>query len=61
MPPHEPTARPRVAVVIPTLNEEAPIGAVVGAIPRNAVDEVIVADSGSTDRTVDRGCAPPWS
>jgi glycosyltransferase involved in cell wall biosynthesis len=57
MPPHEPTARPRVAVVIPTLNEEAPIGAVVGAIPRNAVDEVIVADSGSTDRTVERARA----
>jgi glycosyltransferase involved in cell wall biosynthesis len=45
---------PRVAVVIPTLNEEVPIGAVVRAIPRAAVDEIIVVDSGSVDRTVER-------
>jgi glycosyltransferase involved in cell wall biosynthesis len=49
--------RPRVAVVIPTLNEEEPIGAVIRAIPRTAVDEVIVADSGSEDRTVERARA----
>jgi glycosyltransferase involved in cell wall biosynthesis len=47
-------ARPRVAMVIPTLNEEEPIAAVIGAIPRDAVDEVIVVDSGSEDRTVER-------
>jgi glycosyltransferase involved in cell wall biosynthesis len=47
-------ARPRVAVVIPTLNEEEPIGEVIRAIPRDAVDEVIVVDSGSEDRTVAR-------
>jgi len=46
--------RPRVAAVIPALNEEEPIGAVIRAIPRNAVDEVIVVDSGSEDRTVER-------
>jgi glycosyltransferase involved in cell wall biosynthesis len=46
--------RPRVALVIPTLNEEEPIGAVIRAIPRDAVDEVIVVDSGSEDRTVER-------
>jgi glycosyltransferase involved in cell wall biosynthesis len=46
--------RLRVAVVIPTLNEEEPIGAVIRAIPRDAVDEVIVVDSGSEDRTVER-------
>jgi len=45
---------PRVAVVIPTLNEEEPIGQVIRAIPRSAVDEVIVVDSGSEDRTVER-------
>jgi glycosyltransferase involved in cell wall biosynthesis len=45
---------PRVAVVIPTLNEEAPIAEVIRAIPHDAVDEVIVADSGSEDRTVER-------
>jgi len=49
-----PLPRPRVAVVIPTLNEEEPIGEVIRAIPRDAVDEVIVVDSGSTDRTVER-------
>src|SRR5262249_51079201 len=46
--------RPRIAVVIPTLNEEEPISAVVGAVPRDAVDEIIVADSGSRDRTGER-------
>jgi glycosyltransferase involved in cell wall biosynthesis len=46
--------RPRVAVVIPTLNEAEPIGEVIRAVPRDAVDEVIVVDSGSVDRTVER-------
>src|SRR5262249_25774018 len=50
-------ARPRVALVIPTLNEEAAIGGVLAAAPRDAVDEVIVADSGSTDRTAERARA----
>lgn len=50
-------SRPRVAVVIPTLNEEAAIAGVVGAIPPGAVDDIIVADSGSTDRTVERALA----
>jgi len=53
----EPTPRPRVAVVIPTLNEEEPIGEVVRAVPRDVVDEIIVADSGSSDRTVERARA----
>jgi len=44
----------RVAVVIPTLNEEEPIGEVVRAIPHDSVDVVIVADSGSADRTLER-------
>lgn len=46
--------RPRVAVVIPTLNEEEPIAQVIRAIPRALVDQVIVVDSGSEDRTVER-------
>ena len=50
-------ARPRIAVVIPTLNEEEAIGGVVAAVPREAVDEVIVVDSGSTDRTVEHARA----
>lgn len=39
-----------VAVVIPALNEEPSIGRVLDAIP-DWVDDVIVADNGSTDRT----------
>src|SRR5690348_4626614 len=46
--------RPRVGVVIPTLDEEASIEAVVRAIPRGVVDEIIVADSGSQDYTIER-------
>ena len=40
-----------IAVIIPTLDEEASIGAVVGAVPRDIVGRIIVADSGSTDGT----------
>jgi glycosyltransferase involved in cell wall biosynthesis len=46
-------ARPRVALVIPTLDEEAAIGGVLAAVPRDVVDEIIVVDSASTDRTVE--------
>lgn len=42
---------PGVALVIPTLNEVESIGAVVRAVPRETVDEIIVADGGSTDGT----------
>src|SRR4029077_15894062 len=54
--------RPRVALVIPTLNEEEPIGEVIRAIPRDAVDAVIVVDSASEDRPAHRprgGAARP--
>jgi glycosyltransferase involved in cell wall biosynthesis len=44
----------RVAVVIPTLNEEASIGLVVSVLPRDVVDRVIVADGGSVDRTAEQ-------
>jgi glycosyltransferase involved in cell wall biosynthesis len=47
----------RVAVVIPTLNEEAAIGSVVRTLLRERVDRVIVADGGSTDATVARARA----
>jgi len=56
-PPAERVLRPRIAVVIPALNEEDPIAHVVRAIPRNVVDDIVVADSGSTDRTVERARA----
>lgn len=43
-----------VSVVIPCLNEEEPIGDVVRAVLAQQVDEVIVVDNGSTDRTAER-------
>ena len=50
----EPVSAMRVAVVIPTLNEEAAIGGAIGSLPRAVVDRVIVADGGSRDATVAR-------
>ncbi len=44
-------ARSRVALIIPTLNEEESIGHVLAEIPRTHVDRIIVADSGSRDAT----------
>jgi glucosyl-3-phosphoglycerate synthase len=49
----------RVSVVLPALDEEATVGAIVTAIvpltrgPAPLVDELVVMDSGSTDRTVE--------
>ena len=40
-----------VALIIPTLNEAASIGAVVRSIPRDVVGRIIVADAGSSDDT----------
>ncbi len=42
---------PKVSVVIPCLNEVGSIEAVLNDIPKNRVDEVLVADGGSTDGT----------
>ena len=44
----------KVVVVIPALNEEGAIGAVVAAIDRKLVDRVIVVDNGSKDETAAR-------
>jgi glycosyltransferase involved in cell wall biosynthesis len=44
--------RPRIAAIIPVLDEEGAIGPVIAAMPREWVDEVIVVDGGSRDRTV---------
>jgi glycosyltransferase involved in cell wall biosynthesis len=41
-----------VSVVIPVLDEEEAIGTVIDRLKREAVDEIIVADGGSRDRTV---------
>jgi glucosyl-3-phosphoglycerate synthase len=49
----------QVSVVLPALDEEATVGAIVAAIapltsgPAPLVDELVVVDSGSTDRTVE--------
>ena len=44
----------RASVIIPALNEEETIAAVVQAIPRQLIDEVIVVNNGSTDKTAER-------
>jgi rSAM/selenodomain-associated transferase 1 len=43
----------QVAVIIPALDEEEAIGPVVGAVDRSVVDQVVVADNGSTDNTAE--------
>lgn len=44
---------PRTAVVIPALDEEASISAVVRSIDRRLVAQVVVGDNGSRDRTAE--------
>lgn len=52
-----------VSVVLPALNEEATVGEIVSAVRRDLVlgaplvDEVVVVDSGSTDRTAEAAAA----
>lgn len=43
--------RPRLALIIPALDEEAAIGAVVRAVPAGLLDDLVVVDNGSRDRT----------
>ena len=47
----------RAALVIPALNEEASIGAVLDEVPQAWFCAVIVADNGSTDRTAEEAAA----
>lgn len=44
----------QVAAIIPALNEEEPIAAVVREVRRQGVDQVIVVDNGSTDATAEQ-------
>lgn len=52
-----PSGQKLVSVVIPCLNEEDPIAGVVREVLDQRVDEVIVVDNGSTDRTSERATA----
>ena len=52
----EPDA-PRVAVIIPALNEEDSIARVIADIPRATSPDIIVVDNGCTDRTAERARA----
>ena len=45
-----------VGVILPALDEEAAVGEVVRQVPRSLVDEVIVVDNGSSDRTAEVAC-----
>lgn len=47
------SASPTVAVVIPALNEEKSLPLVLGDIPRDVVQQIIVVDNGSADRTAE--------
>jgi hypothetical protein len=47
------TRFPLVSVIIPALDEEQSIGAVIDAIPRDIACEVVVVDGGSRDATRD--------
>jgi glycosyltransferase involved in cell wall biosynthesis len=42
----------KVSLVIPTLNEEKNLKKLLKELPRNTIDEIIVVDGHSTDRTV---------
>jgi glycosyltransferase involved in cell wall biosynthesis len=43
--------QPRIVVVIPALNEEDALPRVLADIPRALVEEIVVVDNGSSDRT----------
>jgi len=48
---------PRIAVLIPALNEEAALPHVLADLPRAIVDEIVVIDNGSVDHTVAMACS----
>jgi len=52
-----PSGERKVCAVIPCLNEEKPIAGVVREVLAQGVDEVIVVDNGSTDRTAENATA----
>src|ERR1043166_1526314 len=44
---------PRIAVLIPVLNEESTLPLVLADIPQEMVEEVVVIDNGSTDHSIE--------
>ena len=46
-------SKPRIDVIIPAYNEEAPIAKVLADIPKDLVREVIVCNNASTDQTAE--------
>ncbi|HWT78452.1 MAG TPA: glycosyltransferase, partial [Candidatus Methylomirabilis sp.] len=46
--------RMRVTAIIPALDEEGAIGETVARLDRSLVQDIIVVDNGSRDRTVER-------
>jgi glycosyltransferase involved in cell wall biosynthesis len=46
-------SQPRIAVLIPALNEEASLPYVLADLPKDVVEEVVVIDNGSSDRTAE--------
>jgi len=47
----------KISVVIPTYNEAPAIAEVIGAVPQNKTQEIIVVDNGSTDGTAEQAAA----
>ena len=46
-------SKPYISVIIAALNEEAAIAGVIAAVPKDLVDEIVVVDNGSRDRTAE--------
>ncbi len=45
--------KPYISVIIAALNEQAAIGKVIGSVPKDLADEIVVVDNGSKDRTAE--------
>src|ERR1044071_10076916 len=45
--------KPYISVIIAALNEEDAIGKVIGAVPKDLANEIVVVDNGSKDRTAE--------
>jgi glycosyltransferase involved in cell wall biosynthesis len=46
-----PETSPRISVIIPALNEEASLPLVLADLPKDILEEIVVVDNGSDDRT----------